>query len=152
MDAIADGTMTKVQIGNRAHEIQAEIDRLTRELENAREIPDDIILHPLALGRYERMMRDLAGEIQRGIDRGDSAGAKALRDLIDSVTVYRDESSKRGLRVTIQGKLNTLVGIQGFGPKSDLSNGSGGPLPTIPPRCSLCVSAGGVKTNGPANC
>jgi site-specific DNA recombinase len=121
------------QRGDPTGHLSARLEELENELIAARsrlveaEDEDNVVeLHPKSIQRYEQQLRQLAAEINEGIASGDSAGAKALRDVIEAVVVSRDDNKPGGVSISIQGKLNALVGLQGLGPKSVDNGGSGG--------------------------
>jgi hypothetical protein len=80
------------------------------ELRQMAPIENVVALHPSALAHYERQLRNLSEAFQAGIDSGDTTGAGAMRDLIDRVTVLRDDDRAGALRIEITGRLNTLLG------------------------------------------
>jgi site-specific DNA recombinase len=47
--------------------------------------------------------------LSEGINAGDSEAAEAIRDLVETVTVFRDPSRPGGVTVEIAGRLNTLL-------------------------------------------
>lgn len=112
------------------------------------EHPDVVTLHPVVLKKYEEKLENLRNAIDKGMQEDEGRSAQALRDLVHTVTVYRDPTSDKGVRVEIAGALNALIDLQmsssGVGsdgsgrPSSSLhmngvlSGGSGGPLPSIP--------------------
>jgi site-specific DNA recombinase len=85
---------------------------LRREL--AREPAKVIALHPGALAHYEAQLGRLQQAIAQGIDRGNPDYAEALRDLVQTVTVRRDESRLGGVEIIIAGRLNALLGEKAF--------------------------------------
>lgn len=106
------------------------------------EVPAEVnvvALHDKALGQYKIKLAQLREELQAGVDDGNSAGAKGLRELVDSVTVRPNRSG--GISISIQGKLNALVGAEGFGNLGVVNGGSGGPLPSIPTPTGYTLQA-----------
>jgi hypothetical protein len=69
-----------------------------------------VALHPAVLARYEQQLVELQDALSKGIRAGDSEAADAIRELIDTVTVYRDSSRPGGVAVEISGRLNALLG------------------------------------------
>ncbi|GLS38164.1 hypothetical protein GCM10010869_37580 [Mesorhizobium tianshanense] len=51
-----------------------------------------IALHPAVLARYEEQLNQLQTGLAKGIVGGDSESAEAMRDLVETVTVFRDPS------------------------------------------------------------
>jgi site-specific DNA recombinase len=69
-----------------------------------------VSLHPALLARYEQQLVHLQGALSRGVSTGDSEAAEAVRDLVETVTVFRDQSRPGGVAVEIVGRLNALLG------------------------------------------
>ena len=69
-------------------------------------------------------MEDLAGihkrlsflgiALSKGINAGDSEAAEAIRDLVETVTVFRDSSRPGAVTVELAGRLNALLGEQAY--------------------------------------
>lgn len=57
-----------------------------------------IALHPAVLARYEEQLNQLQVGLAKGLMAGDSESAEAMRDLIETVTVFRDPSRPRRSR------------------------------------------------------
>jgi len=49
-----------------------------------------------------------------GVGAGDTEAAEAIRDLVETVTVFRDPAHLSGLAVEIAGRLNTLLGREAY--------------------------------------
>jgi hypothetical protein len=49
-----------------------------------------------------------------GINAGDSDAAEAIRDLVETVTVFRDPARPGGVVVEIAGRLNALLGENAY--------------------------------------
>ncbi len=75
---------------------------------------DTISLHPAVLARYEQQLVHLQDALSKGINAGDSEAAEAIRDLVETVTVFRDPSRPGGVTVEIAGRSNALLGEQAF--------------------------------------
>jgi hypothetical protein len=54
--------------------------------------------------------------LSEGINAGDSEATEAIRDLVETVTVFRDPSRPGGVTVEIAGRLNALLGGAGILP------------------------------------
>ena len=54
------------------------------------------------------------GRLSKGINAGDSDTAEAIRDLVETVTVFRDPSRPGGVTVEIAGRLSALLGEQAY--------------------------------------
>jgi site-specific DNA recombinase len=75
-----------------------------------------ISLHPAVLARYEQQLTHLQDALSKGINAGDSEAAEAIRDLVETITVFRNPSHPGGVTVEIVGRLNALLGEQAFPP------------------------------------
>jgi len=60
------------------------------------------------------MLVELRNALSKGIRAGDSEAAEAIRELIETVTVFRDHSCPGGVTVEIAGRLNALLGQQAY--------------------------------------
>jgi len=137
VDGIGKGTLTLEDVGDKVHVLRAEKHRLQRELESVPDEVETVVLHDRALALYEVKLGRLRDELQRGVDDGNSEGANAIRELVDSVTVYpRREGS---VSVNIRGKLDALVGARGFGNLGVVNGGSGGASPSLSPGGQIYV-------------
>src|SRR5262245_58917205 len=59
--------------------------------------------------------RDRSFEVlSKGVRAGDSEAAEAIRELIETVTVFRDHSRPSGVTVEITGRLNALLGERAY--------------------------------------
>lgn len=126
---LTDADMDAVMPGLRAEEA-----KLKEALAAQPEVPNTVVLHPQALKAFEKRITSLRDAVNRSLSTGEMEAAKVLRELIQTVTVYRDESKPAGVKVVIRGQLNPLIrlkvsgqGVQvsgsGFGVHLD---GSGG--------------------------
>jgi hypothetical protein len=52
--------------------------------------------------------------LSEGINAGDSEAAEAIRDPVETVTIFRDPSRPGGVTVEIAGCLNALRGEQSY--------------------------------------
>jgi hypothetical protein len=77
-------------------------------------VSDTISLHPAVLARYEQQLVQLQDALSKGINAGDSDAAEAIRDLVETVTVFRDPSRAGGVTIEIVGRLNALLGEQAY--------------------------------------
>ncbi|CCV15958.1 hypothetical protein MESS4_830178 [Mesorhizobium sp. STM 4661] len=73
-----------------------------------------IALHPAVLARYEEQLNQLQAGLAKGIVAGDAESAEAMRDLIETVTVFRDPLKIGGIEVEIAGRLTALLGENAF--------------------------------------
>jgi hypothetical protein len=109
LDAIAKGHIEPEIAGPRIRIADTEKKRLETELAEAAPIDNVISFHPTLIARYEEQLRNLSMALQAGMDMGDGEASSALRDLIDHVTVFREDDRLKGLRVEIAGRLNALL-------------------------------------------
>lgn len=73
-----------------------------------------IALHPAVLARYEQQLTQLRAGLAKGVVAGDPEAAEAMRDLIDTVTVFRDPARLGGIEIEIAGRLTALLGEEAF--------------------------------------
>ena len=69
-----------------------------------------LALHPAVLNRYEEQLNRLEDALGRSVTAGDTDAAEAIRDLVDTVTVFRNPARPGGVAVEIAGRLNALLG------------------------------------------
>lgn len=127
IDGIQDGYLSKADVGDRMHVLRAEKEQLKEELALTEEVPNVVALHPAALSQYEKKLQSIHESLNAGIAQGNTEAAAAFRELVNRVTVYRDEESEKGLRVEIDGTLNALMSLQMSSGSTPL-NISGGPV------------------------
>ena len=114
VDAIAKGHGDPAVLGPRSSVLDEERKQVTKEL-NAEPAAGDVIsLHPAVLARYEQQLVHLQDALSKGVNAGDSEAAEAVRDLVDTVTVFRNPSHPGGVTVEIVGRLNALLGEQAY--------------------------------------
>jgi hypothetical protein len=89
--------------------LDGERTQITRELKAAPAVDDVISLHPAVLARYEQQLVHLQDALSKGVNAGDSEAAEAIRDLVETVTVFRNPSHPGGVTVEIVGRLNALL-------------------------------------------
>ena len=114
MDAIAKGQGDPAVLGPRSTELNEERKRIAAELMAGPLPPEVVALHPTVLARYEQQLVELRDALSKGIRAGDSEAAEAIRELIETVTVFRDHSRLGGVTVEITGRLNALLGEQAY--------------------------------------
>ena len=124
VDGYAKGFLTDADLATRLPTLKTERQELEQELAEVPREVNVVALHDKALSQYEIKLAQLREELQAGVDDGNSAGAKGLRELVDSVIVYPNRQG--GVGVKIQGKLNALIGADGFGNLGVVNGGSGG--------------------------
>ena len=59
-------------------------------------------------------MQQLESALGRGVSAGDAEAAEAIRDLVETVTVFRDSARPGGVAVEIAGRLNALLGQEAY--------------------------------------
>jgi site-specific DNA recombinase len=114
VDAIAKGHGDPAVLGPRSSALHEERKRIVAELETAPPPTEVITLHPVVLARYEEQLTRLQEALDRGVRAGDSESAEAMRDLVETVTVFRDPSKSGGVEVEIVGRLTALIGEKAY--------------------------------------
>ena len=109
VDHLANGIGDPHVIGPRSTELHCEREDILAELAKAPAAEEVVSLHPSLLKRYEQQLESLQEALSKGIRSGDRECAEALRDLIETVTVYRDPSSPGAVEIEVKGKLSALV-------------------------------------------
>ena len=88
--------------------------QVASELDGEPAVGDVVSLHPAVLARYEQQLVHLQDALSKGVNAGDSEAAEAIRDLVETVTVFRNPSHPGGVTVEIVGRLNALLGEQAY--------------------------------------
>jgi site-specific DNA recombinase len=114
VDAIAKGHGDPAVLGPRSTALDEERKRIRVELDAAPPPREVIALHPAVLARYEEQLTNLQEALDRGTRTGDSECAEAMRDLVETVTVFRDPSKLGGVEVEIVGRLTALLGEKAY--------------------------------------
>jgi hypothetical protein len=114
VDAIAKGFGDPSILGGRINELKSERIQLADEIAAMPNADKVITLHPGLLARYEQQVEQLQVALAAGLEAEDEDGAAALRELIEAVKVERNASSPGGVKVTIVGRLNVLLGEEHF--------------------------------------
>jgi site-specific DNA recombinase len=143
VDFIVKGMATDALIP-RMNELEAERRMLATRLEEVKEGDSVIALHPKALDRYKRAVRELADEFKRGTPMEFAT----IRELVTAIIVHASPSrpggagskanaeDDRSVRIDIKGRLAALCGNPALFPNMAMSGvnvGSGGSLqPTNP--------------------
>jgi site-specific DNA recombinase len=73
-----------------------------------------VALHPATLARYEEQLTRLQAALANGIRADDSESSEAIGDLVETVTVFRDNARAGGVQVEIAGRLTALLGEQAY--------------------------------------
>ncbi|WGD51449.1 recombinase family protein [Bradyrhizobium sp. CB1650] len=114
VDAIAKGHGDPAVLGPRSTALDSQRTRISKELQREPPSPKDVALHPAVLKRYEEQLGRLEEALAKGVSAGDGEAAEAIRDLIDTVTVFRDPAGPGGVAVEIAGRLNALLGEDAY--------------------------------------
>jgi len=114
VDAIAEGHGDPAVLGPRSSVLDGDRKQVVRELNGEPAVGDVISLHPAVLARYEQQLVQLQDALSKGVNAGDSEAAEAIRDLVETVTVFRNPSHLGGVTVEIVGRLNALLGEQAY--------------------------------------
>ncbi|MGQ0485068.1 MAG: recombinase family protein [Hyphomicrobiales bacterium] len=124
IDALIKGRITEQEADTRLPALRSARDQAKAELELAEKPPKVISLHPAAIEAYLRDLDRLADLIGADLAEGDDGLAKALRALIETVTVMPAPAGEPPtIRVT--GHLASLMGKDVF-PQGSFAGGSGG--------------------------
>jgi site-specific DNA recombinase len=114
VDAIAKGHGDPAVLGPRSTALYQGRKRIVAELETAPLSTEVIALHPTVLARYEEQLTRLQETLDRGLRAGDSESAEVMRDLVETVTVFRDPRKLGGVEVEIVGRLTALLGEKAY--------------------------------------
>ena len=109
LQLLIKGIGSEERIGAEMKTKEAELQAAKSELEREPPAVDIAILHPHVIKQYERQLGQLQQELSGDIKKAAHEIGAAMRELIESVTVYRDGEGKRGVRVVIQGKLRKFL-------------------------------------------
>ena len=141
MDAIAKGHGDPSVLGPRSTALDAERKRIAEELQSEPPAPNEVALHPAILKRYEEQLGRLEEALGKAVRAGDGETAEAIRDLVETVTVFRDRERPGGVAVEIAGRLNALLGEEAYPNRvrGVWKGGSGGGTRTPDPRIMIPV-------------
>ncbi|MGO8918164.1 MAG: recombinase family protein [Stellaceae bacterium] len=114
IDAIAKGHGDPAVLGPRSTALNEERKQVATELSAEPSTTDIISLHPATLARYEQQLAHLQDPLSQGVSAGDAEAAAAIRDLVETVTVFRDPSRPGSVAVEIVGRLNALLGERAY--------------------------------------
>jgi site-specific DNA recombinase len=114
VNAIAKGHGDPAVYGPQSTTLNEERKGIVAELDQVPAAATVIALHPAVLARYEEQLNQLQAGLAKGIVAGDSEAAEAMRDLIETVTVFRDPLKIGGIEVEIAGRLTALLGENAF--------------------------------------
>jgi site-specific DNA recombinase len=114
VDAIAKGHGDPAVLGPRSTTLHEERQKISTDLASASPATDVVALHPAMLARYKEQLTRLQITLANGVRTGDSECSEAIRDLVDTVTVFRDPTRAGGAQVEIAGRLTALLGEQAY--------------------------------------
>lgn len=114
VNAIAKGHGDPAVLGPQSTTLNEERKGILAELDQVPAATGVIALHPAVLARYEEQLNQLQTGLAKGIAAGDSECAEAMRDLIETVTVFRDPSRIGRIEVEIAGRLTAPLGERAF--------------------------------------
>lgn len=114
VDAIAKGLGDPAILGPKSTVLGEERKKVARELSEATPPSESVALHPAMLARYEGQLTRLQVALASGVRNGDSECSEAIRDLVETVTVFRDNSREGGVQVEIAGRLTALLGEKAY--------------------------------------
>jgi site-specific DNA recombinase len=114
VDAIAKGHGDPAVLGPQSTALDKERKQVIAAHQETPPSTDAVSLHPAMLARYEAQLICLQDALAKGVSAGNSECADAMRDLIETVTVFRDPSRFGGVQIEITGRLNALLGEQAY--------------------------------------
>ena len=114
VDAIAKGHGDPAVLGPRSTTLHEERQKVSADLASAPPAIEVVALHPAMLARYEEQLTRLQTALASGIRAGDSECSEAIRDLVETVTVFRDLARAGGVQVEIAGRLTALLGERAY--------------------------------------
>jgi site-specific DNA recombinase len=142
VDAIAKGHGDPSVLGPRSTALDAERKRISEDLQSEPPAQKEVALHPVILKRYEEQLSRLEEALGKSITADDGEAAEAIRDLVETVTVFRDPARSGGVAVEIAGRLNALLGEPAY---PNQVKGASGWMPGGRYRQSLQDDTSGVK-------
>ncbi|WP_341871220.1 recombinase family protein [Stappia indica] len=114
VDHLAKGIGDPYIIGPRSTELYHERQAVLAELEKAPPAFEVVSLHPAILKRYEEQLESLQDALAEGMRSGDRECAEAIRELVETVTIYRDPSEPGAVEIEIAGRLNSILGDRAY--------------------------------------
>jgi len=126
VNAIAKGHGDPAVLGPQSTTLNEERKCILAELDRVPAATGVIALHPAVLARYEEQLNQLQTGLAKGIASGDSECADAMRDLVETVTVFRHPSRIGGRRSRNRWAANGTVGRGCLPPRRQRSGGNGG--------------------------
>lgn len=111
IDGYAKAIFNDDDVRSRLPGLKEERKRLEDELSQQPTVPDAPTLHPTAVAHYKKIISNLSQAVAAGAVSTDPALGEAIRDLVTKVTVYRDATTEKGVRIQIDGTLNALLSL-----------------------------------------
>lgn len=104
IDGYAKGLLNDDDLRSRLPDLKTKRAQLEADLAHQPEVPDAPTLHPTAVTHYRQLIARLSDAVTQ-----DPVLGETLHDLVTRVTVHRDPTSGKGVRVQIEGRLNALL-------------------------------------------
>jgi site-specific DNA recombinase len=117
IDAVAAGTLTTDEVGERIPKLRTARDQAKAELAAIGEPAKVVSLHPTAIKDYLQNLDRLAELIGADLAAGDDGLAQALRALVDTVTIMPAPAGEAP-EVRIAGHLESLMKLDAFPARS----------------------------------
>lgn len=108
IDALINGDLKEEEAAARVAALRTERDELAARLAMADEPPQVVTLHPAAVDSYLASIDRLAAAVNEMSEAGDAEAMKAIRDLVETVTVT--PSAGGGVEIEVRGHLSALLG------------------------------------------
>ena len=97
-------------LGSRSTQLHYQREEILAELVKAPSAFEVVTLHPAILKRYEGQLEFLQSALTERARSGDRECAEAIRELVETVTVYRDPSKPGAVEIEVSGRLNAVLG------------------------------------------
>jgi DNA invertase Pin-like site-specific DNA recombinase len=120
-DALLKGRAPEEIIGPALTELARERSRLTDQISDLAPTVNVFTLQPPAIATYLGALNDLAGSLATAVRSGDSDAARAMRDLVESITISPADGPPL---ISVRGRLTALTLFPG--PSASLLGLSGG--------------------------
>ncbi|MCO6185157.1 recombinase family protein [Rhizobium sp. L1K21] len=114
VDHLAKGVGDPHVLGPRSTELHHQREEILAKLAEVPPPVDVVTLHPAILKRYEQQLESLQTALSEGVRSGDRECAEAIRELVETVTVYRDPSTPGAVQIEVSGRLNTVLGDRAY--------------------------------------
>ncbi len=114
VDHLAKGIGGPHVRGPRSTELHYQREEILAELAKTPPPFKVVALHPAVLKRYEGQLESLQSALSKAVRSGDRECAEAIRDLVETVTVYRDLSESGAVEIEVSGRLNAVLGDRSY--------------------------------------